>query len=70
MFLHASNNQPTEGCVAIEAWGAMRDILRWLDPAKNPKIVIGVNKGTPTDETANTPAPPSAAARATASVIW
>lgn len=54
MFLHASNNQPTEGCVAIEE-GAMRDILRWLDPAKNPKIVIGVNKGTPTDETANTP---------------
>lgn len=53
MFLHASNNQPTEGCVAIEE-GAMRDILRWLDPAKNPKIVIGVNKGTPTDETANT----------------
>lgn len=54
MFLHVTNHAPTEGCVAIER-GPMRDILRWLDPAKNPKIAIGVNKGTPTDESANTP---------------
>ena len=54
MFLHVTDHAPTEGGVAIEE-GSMRDILRWLDPAKNPKIVIGVNKGTPTDESANTP---------------
>ena len=54
IFLHVSTGAPTAGCVSVPK-DSMRDILKWLDPAKNPKITIGVNKGTPTDETANTP---------------
>ncbi|WP_279106086.1 L,D-transpeptidase family protein [Gordonia paraffinivorans] len=49
MFLHVSNNQPTMGCVAIER-EVMKDVLVWLDPAKNPKITIGVNQEAPADE--------------------
>ncbi|MBD0862037.1 L,D-transpeptidase family protein [Gordonia sp. zg691] len=49
MFLHVTNDQPTMGCVAIER-ELMKQILVWLDPAKNPKITIGVNQGAPTGE--------------------
>lgn len=47
MFLHVTNNEPTMGCVAIDR-ELMKKILVWLDPAKSPKITIGVNKGAPT----------------------
>ncbi|MET4164782.1 L,D-peptidoglycan transpeptidase YkuD (ErfK/YbiS/YcfS/YnhG family) [Gordonia terrae] len=49
MFLHVTNGQPTMGCVAIER-ELMKQILVWLDPAKNPKITIGVNQGAPAGE--------------------
>lgn len=47
MFLHVGN-EPTWGCVAIGEQ-EMVEILKWLDPAKNPKISIGVNQATPAD---------------------
>ncbi|WP_439032297.1 L,D-transpeptidase family protein [Gordonia terrae] len=49
MFLHVTNGEPTMGCVAIER-ELMKQILVWLDPAKNPKITIGVNQGAPSGE--------------------
>ncbi|MGC4962269.1 L,D-transpeptidase family protein [Gordonia sp. DT101] len=52
MFLHVTNNQPTQGCVAIDK-ELMRKVLVWLDPAKHPKISIGVNQsGPPSSSTA------------------
>jgi L,D-peptidoglycan transpeptidase YkuD (ErfK/YbiS/YcfS/YnhG family) len=46
MFLHVTNNQPTMGCIAIDK-DLMRKVLTWLDPAKHPKIAIGVNQAGP-----------------------
>lgn len=40
IFLHVDRGRPTAGCVAIGA-GQMRAVIRWLDPATNPRIVIG-----------------------------
>lgn len=40
IFLHVSNGTKTAGCVAIPE-AQMRQVLRWLDPAKHPRIVIG-----------------------------
>ncbi len=47
IFLHVGQ-EPTWGCIAIDQ-KSMVDVLKWLDPAKNPKIAIGVNQSTPTD---------------------
>ena len=47
IFLHVGN-EPTWGCVAIGR-EQMVEILKWLDPAKNPKISIGVNTKSPAD---------------------
>ncbi len=41
IFLHVSNGGPTAGCVSLPA-GQLLDVLRWLDPAHGPRIVIGV----------------------------
>ena len=41
IFLHVSNGGPTAGCVSLPA-GQLVDVLRWLDPAHGPKIVMGV----------------------------
>jgi L,D-peptidoglycan transpeptidase YkuD (ErfK/YbiS/YcfS/YnhG family) len=41
IFLHVSNGTKTAGCVAIPE-KAMKAILEWLDPKKNPIIVIRV----------------------------
>lgn len=41
IFLHVSNGGKTAGCIAIPE-KAMREILQWLDPKKNPVIVIRV----------------------------
>ena len=49
IFLHVTNNQPTMGCVAIER-ELMKKTLQWLDPAKSPRIVIGVNQSAPTGD--------------------
>jgi L,D-peptidoglycan transpeptidase YkuD (ErfK/YbiS/YcfS/YnhG family) len=40
-FLHRSNGTATAGCVAVSKPNLVR-LLRWLDPAKNPWIRIGV----------------------------
>ncbi len=50
IFLHVGS-EPTWGCVAIPL-DAMKEVLQWLDPAKNPKISVGVNTQTPADITA------------------
>lgn len=41
IFLHVSNGTKTEGCIAIPQ-KAMKAILEWIDPKKNPVIVIQV----------------------------
>lgn len=40
IFLHVTNGRATAGCVSIPH-RAMRRVLRWLDPAQVPVIVIG-----------------------------
>ena len=40
IFLHADTGGPTNGCVSLPAAG-LALVLRWLDPAKRPQIVIG-----------------------------
>ena len=40
-FLHVTVNQPTAGCVSIAKDQLVR-ILRWLTPARHPRILIGV----------------------------
>ncbi len=40
IFLHVTNGKVTAGCVAIPQ-GVMRDVLTWLDPRRDPVIVIG-----------------------------
>lgn len=42
IFLHVDNGNKTAGCIAIKK-SAMRDVLAWLDPAKDPVIVIRVD---------------------------
>jgi len=41
IFLHASNGAPTTGCVSTKL-AHLDAILRWLDPADHPRIVIGL----------------------------
>ena len=40
IFLHVAKDRPTAGCVAI-AQEDLVDLMRWLDPAKRPRIVMG-----------------------------
>lgn len=40
-FLHVSNGTPTAGCVSIPQADLM-SIMRWLDSADHPRILIGV----------------------------
>lgn len=40
IFLHVTGNRPTAGCVAI-AERPMRRTLLWLDPERNPRILMG-----------------------------
>ena len=40
-FVHVSNGTSTAGCVAVSR-STMVQLLRWLDPAKDPWIRIGV----------------------------
>lgn len=47
IFLHVGQ-EPTWGCIAIDE-KTMVEVLKWLNPAKNPKIAIGANQQTPTD---------------------
>lgn len=39
IFLHAGGTGSTAGCVSVSRAGMVR-LLRWLDPAKRPRIVM------------------------------
>jgi L,D-peptidoglycan transpeptidase YkuD (ErfK/YbiS/YcfS/YnhG family) len=41
IFLHAQTGNSTNGCVSLPA-DRLVTVLRWLDPAKSPRIAIGV----------------------------
>lgn len=41
-FLHIANGEPTAGCVAVPRDDLLR-IMRWLRPADDPRILIGVD---------------------------
>jgi L,D-peptidoglycan transpeptidase YkuD (ErfK/YbiS/YcfS/YnhG family) len=40
IFLHVSTGTPTAGCVSLPL-AQLLDVLRWLDPGRDPRIVIG-----------------------------
>jgi L,D-peptidoglycan transpeptidase YkuD (ErfK/YbiS/YcfS/YnhG family) len=40
-FLHVGSGGPTNGCVGLPA-AAMIHLLRWLDPADHPRVVIAL----------------------------
>jgi L,D-peptidoglycan transpeptidase YkuD (ErfK/YbiS/YcfS/YnhG family) len=40
IFLHLGTKTPTNGCVSL-GQSSLLSTLRWLNPAKNPRIVIG-----------------------------
>jgi L,D-peptidoglycan transpeptidase YkuD (ErfK/YbiS/YcfS/YnhG family) len=40
IFLHVSTGGTTAGCVALPQ-GQLLEVLRWLDPAQQPRIVMG-----------------------------
>ncbi|CAL9624825.1 hypothetical protein SUDANB145_05925 [Streptomyces sp. enrichment culture] len=44
IFLHVNGEGATAGCVSVPA-RAMREILRWADPAARPHIAIGTSGG-------------------------
>jgi L,D-peptidoglycan transpeptidase YkuD (ErfK/YbiS/YcfS/YnhG family) len=58
-FLHVGTGSATAGCVSIDQ-GAVRTILRWLDPRQHPVIDIRIGAAwapkTPTTLTQTTPA--------------
>lgn len=41
IFLHVSTGGPTAGCVSLPE-EQLVDLLRWLDPAREPRIALGV----------------------------
>lgn len=41
VFLHVTVSAPTQGCVSIDE-ARLVAIMRWLDPADHPRILIGV----------------------------
>ena len=44
IFLHVAGSGPTAGCVSLPT-ADLIDVLTWLDPAKNPRIVISTDSG-------------------------
>lgn len=44
IFLHVNGRGATAGCVSVPRT-AMRKILRWADPARDPHIAIGTGSG-------------------------
>jgi L,D-peptidoglycan transpeptidase YkuD (ErfK/YbiS/YcfS/YnhG family) len=43
-FLHVTVREPTQGCISINQDQLVR-ILRWLSPARHPRILIGTRGG-------------------------
>lgn len=46
IFLHVAGDSPSSGCITVKK-PLMRAILRWLDPAQHPVIVIEPQDATP-----------------------
>ncbi|MDT0398209.1 MULTISPECIES: L,D-transpeptidase family protein [Streptomyces] len=44
IFLHVNGRGATAGCVSVPK-AAMREILRWADPARGPHLAIGTGSG-------------------------
>jgi len=44
IFLHVATSGPTAGCVSLPAADLVK-VLTWLDPARNPRIVITLDSG-------------------------
>lgn len=44
IFLHASTGEPTAGCASLPV-DQLRAVLVWLDPAQQPRIILGVDAG-------------------------
>ncbi len=44
IFLHVNIGSATAGCVSLPL-GQLLDVLRWLDPARAPRIDMGVGVG-------------------------
>lgn len=44
IFLHVNIGIATAGCVTLPRWALLR-VLRWLDPARSPRIRMGVEPG-------------------------
>ncbi|WP_330174725.1 hypothetical protein OG875_14950 [Streptomyces sp. NBC_01498] len=40
IWIHVDHGGPTQGCVSLPL-NRMKDLLRWLDPEKNPQVVMG-----------------------------
>ena len=40
IFLHVSTGGPTAGCISLPA-AQLLEVLRWLDPARQPLIILG-----------------------------
>lgn len=40
IWIHVDHEGPTQGCVSLER-AHMRELLRWLDPAHRPVVVMG-----------------------------
>ncbi|MFI6693566.1 L,D-transpeptidase family protein [Streptomyces sp. NPDC050433] len=40
IWIHVDHGGPTQGCVSLPM-PRMKDLLRWLDPAKHPQVVMG-----------------------------
>jgi L,D-peptidoglycan transpeptidase YkuD (ErfK/YbiS/YcfS/YnhG family) len=43
-FLHVTVGEPTQGCVSIDE-GRLIRLMRWLSPARHPRILIGTVRG-------------------------
>jgi L,D-peptidoglycan transpeptidase YkuD (ErfK/YbiS/YcfS/YnhG family) len=41
IFIHVSRNAPSAGCITLPV-DQLLSVLRWLDPAASPSVVIGV----------------------------
>jgi L,D-peptidoglycan transpeptidase YkuD (ErfK/YbiS/YcfS/YnhG family) len=44
IFLHVATSGPTAGCVSLPTADLVK-VLTWLDPARNPRIVISLDSG-------------------------
>ena len=40
VWFHVDHGGPTHGCVSLPE-SRMKELLRWLDPAKKPVVVMG-----------------------------